>query len=202
MTRHGRFLLFGIAACAMAAASTTLTGCTPHATATAGAAASSATQKPSSGPSSPAADTPSQPGTAPTTTTSQPPAGATAPPSGDGGCRSLKASNAVEMAVLDAYKRVAEPRLTHIAPKGVFYYGVCNGTAYAATRFSPTSGATQQELVALQDEGAATKYFDKPAGQGWGYVASDGAPRDPAGCAVIARIPSRLATAWADCLER
>ncbi|SEL28866.1 hypothetical protein [Streptacidiphilus jiangxiensis] len=178
MTRHGRLLLLSIATCT-AATTAVLTGCTPHTptphtstpTATASATAASATAAPSS------------------------PSGVVA------GCRSLPASSAVRTAVLDAYERASRPHPTHITPKGVFYYGVCDGTAFAATRFIPTSGATQQELVASQDEGAATKYFSKAPGQGWGYDASDGAPRNPRGCAAVSQIPRQLAAAWADCLE-
>lgn len=186
MTRHARFPLYSIAAFGLAA-STMLVGCTPNDITAATSSTSSAA--PASSRSSAAASS----GISAVRVAS--------PVVGTGGCRSLTASNAVQLAVAAAYKRVAQPSLTHIAPKGTIYYGVCGGTAYAAARFQPTSGATQQELIALQDGGAATKYFTEPTGKAWRYVASDGFPRNPRGCAVITQIPAQLATAWANCLE-
>ncbi|MFR0357498.1 hypothetical protein [Streptomyces sediminimaris] len=114
-------------------------------------------------------------------------------------CRSLVVPQSVKDAVTQAYRR-SQQGLTHIAPvKGTFYYGSCGDTAYAATRFDPTAGATLPEQVQLQDEGGQEKYFTKTAKGQWTYVATDGFPRDPRGCAAIPQIPSDLARAWADC---
>lgn len=116
-----------------------------------------------------------------------------------GSCRSLVVPQSVKDAVTQAYRR-SQPGLTHIAPaKGSFYYGSCGDTAYAATRFDPTAGATLGEQVQLQDEGGQEKYFTKAADGRWTYVATDGFPRDPHGCGAIPQIPSDLARLWADC---
>ncbi|MFJ9539763.1 hypothetical protein ACIRPX_21175 [Streptomyces sp. NPDC101225] len=129
-----------------------------------------------------------------------PSAPATTPPStAAASCRSLVVPQSVKDAVTQAYRR-SQQGLQHITPaKGSFYYGTCGDTAYAASRFDPTAGAVLGEQVQLQDEGGQEKYFTKaPDGQ-WTYVATDGFPRDPRGCAAIPQIPSDLARAWADC---
>jgi hypothetical protein len=114
-------------------------------------------------------------------------------------CRSLVVPQAVKDAVTETYRQ-SQTGLVHIAPvKGTFYYGTCDGTTYASTRFTPTSGATLGEQVQLQDEGSAAKYFTKPPNGTWTYVATDGFPRSPRGCAAIPQIPSSLAALWADC---
>jgi hypothetical protein len=152
-----------------------LTGCSPTAPASASASAT------------------------PTTATASAAAHSSAVAAGNG-CRSLVVSDSVKADVTAAYRR-SQPGLVHIAPvKGTFYYGECDGTAYAGTRFQATSGATLGEQVALQDEGGAMKYFSAPSGGDWRFVAGAGFPGDPRGCAVIPRIPAPLAAIWADCL--
>ncbi|WP_369386359.1 hypothetical protein AB5J72_01155 [Streptomyces sp. CG1] len=117
-----------------------------------------------------------------------------------GGCQSLLASPTIKASVTAAYRRQAQPPLTHIAPvKGTFYYGSCSGVFYAGTRFHLTPGSTEAEQVALQDDGAAMKYFVDGPGAGWHYVASDSFPAGPRGCAAITQIPPRLAALWNDC---
>jgi hypothetical protein len=117
-----------------------------------------------------------------------------------GGCRSLLASPTAKASVTAAYRSQAQPPLTHIAPvKGTFYYGSCDGVLYAGTRFHLTAGSTEAEQVALQDDGAAMKYFVDRPGAGWRYVASDSFPAGPRGCAAIAQIPAHLAALWNDC---
>ncbi|MFF0012982.1 hypothetical protein [Streptomyces sp. NPDC005374] len=112
----------------------------------------------------------------------------------------MPASSAVKADVTAAYGKQAEPRLSHITPvKGTFYYGSCDGTRYAGTRFQLTSGSTEAEQVALQDDGAAMKYLVDRPGTGWRYAASDAFPADPQGCAAIAQIPPQLAALWDDC---
>jgi hypothetical protein len=86
--------------------------------------------------------------------------------------------------------------------KGTFYYGQCDGVFYAGTAFTATADATENELVQLQDQGAAEKYFSKARAGAWTYVASDGFPRSPRGCAAIAAIPAQLSPLWGDCLAR
>ncbi|MEU0029780.1 hypothetical protein [Streptomyces sp. NPDC006335] len=117
-------------------------------------------------------------------------------------CRSLVVPQEVKDAVTQAYLR-SQPELVHIAPvRGTFYYGECDGVFYAGTSFTPTADATENELVQLQDEGGAEKYFTRAKGSAWTYVAGDGFPRDPQGCAAIPQIPARLAALWGDCLVR
>ncbi|MGX1480732.1 UNVERIFIED_CONTAM: hypothetical protein RKD50_009540 [Streptomyces canus] len=117
-------------------------------------------------------------------------------------CRSLVVPQSVKDAVTQAYQR-SQPELVHIAPvRGTFYYGECDGVFYAGTSFTPTADATENELVQLQDEGGAEKYFTKAKGSAWTFVAGDGFPRDPRGCAAIHEIPARLAALWSDCLAR
>ncbi|MEU6228316.1 hypothetical protein [Streptomyces sp. NPDC047042] len=121
-------------------------------------------------------------------------------PARTGGCRSLLVPPAVKASVTAAYRSHAQPPLTHIAPvKGTFYYGSCDGTRYAGTRFQLTPGSTYAEQVALQDDGAAMKYFVDSPGTGWRYLADGGFPADPRGCAAIPQIPAHLATLWNDC---
>jgi hypothetical protein len=118
------------------------------------------------------------------------------------GCTSLVVPQSEKDAVTAAYRRTQHD-LVHIQPKpGGFYYGRCGTTYYAATSFDPTAGATLQEQVQLQDDGAAVKYFTKSPGGQWTFLASDGFPRDPRGCAAIKQIPSALAADWADCLQQ
>jgi hypothetical protein len=108
----------------------------------------------------------------------------------------------VKDAVTQAYRR-SQPGLVHITPvKGTFYYGRCDGVFYAGASFTPTAGATENELVQLQDEGGAEKYFTKNRDGAWTFVAGDGLPRDPRGCAALPGIPARLAALWGDCLAR
>jgi hypothetical protein len=131
----------------------------------------------------------------------QPPA-ATSSATTTTSCRSLVASQSVKDAVTQAYRR-AQPGLVHIAPvKGTFYYGACDGVSYAGSRFTPTSGSTVGEQVALQDDGSVEKYFTKSPNGTWSYVATDGFPASSRGCAAIPQIPAPLAVLWADCLHR
>ncbi|WP_460067528.1 hypothetical protein [Streptomyces sp. YKOK-I1] len=112
----------------------------------------------------------------------------------------MPASPAVKASVTTAYGNQAEPRLSHLAPvEGSFYYGSCDGTLYAGTRFRPTADSTMAEQVALQDDGAAMKYFTDRPGAGWTYLADAGFPAAPQGCAAIPQIPARLATLWNGC---
>ncbi|WP_151484079.1 hypothetical protein [Streptomyces albicerus] len=98
-----------------------------------------------------------------------------------------------------AYQR-SFPRFAHIQPvPGQFFYGQCGGVRYAAARFESTPGTTYEELVRLQDEGGATKYFRGTSAGSWSYVASDGFPRGPQGCGDVAQIPEALAEVWGNC---
>ncbi|MFJ6832506.1 hypothetical protein [Streptomyces sp. NPDC091209] len=120
------------------------------------------------------------------------------PPTAVAGCRNLAVSDEVKAAVTRVYRHDVT-HFTHIEPvPHVFFYGRCGTVHYAATRFGLTAGATQAELVGMQDEGSAVKYF-RSSGGGWAYIASDGFPAGPHGCADIPAIPHALATAWGDC---
>lgn len=115
-------------------------------------------------------------------------------------CRSLPASPTVKADVTAAYGKQAQPPLHHITPvKGTFYYGSCDGTFYAATRFQLTPGSTETEQVALQDEGAAMKYFIERPDTTWTFLTSDPFPASPQGCATIPELPSQLTTLWNNC---
>ncbi|MFF3877142.1 hypothetical protein [Streptomyces sp. NPDC001978] len=115
------------------------------------------------------------------------------------GCRNLTVSAGVKAAVTEAYKR-SFPRFSHIRPvPHHFFYGQCGAVHYAAARFQATPGATYAELVGMQDEGSATKYFRTTSGGGWIYIASDGFPQSLHGCGDIAQIPRALAAAWGNC---
>jgi hypothetical protein len=156
-------------------------------------------------PTTPPAST-APPTVTPKTPTAEPDGPAATPPSSppSPACRSLVVPQEVKDAVTLAYRR-SQPGLVHIAPvKGTFYYGQCGGVLYAGTSFTPTADATDNELVQLQDDGGAEKYFtkDKTTGSTWTFVDSDGLPRDPRGCAAIPKIPARLASLWGDCLAR
>lgn len=187
MTRRNRFLCRGATLGMAAAAVALLTSCTQQGSA-ATTGLPSATQRSTSSPVASPSVSPSAGHTA---------AGSSAQARG---CRSLPASPAVKLSVTTAYRTHAQPPVTHIAPvKGTFYYGSCNGTFYAGTRFQLTPGSTEAEQVALQDDGAAMKYFTDPPGAGWRYVASDSFPANARGCAGIAQIPVRLAALWNDC---
>ncbi|MFI8182490.1 hypothetical protein OG539_33700 [Actinacidiphila glaucinigra] len=115
------------------------------------------------------------------------------------GCRNLAAGGELKAAVTRAYQR-GFPRFAHIAPApGRFFYGQCGTVRYAAAQFQPTQGATEGELVGLQDEGSAMKYFRASSGSDWSYVATDGFPASEGGCRAIPQIPRALATAWRNC---
>lgn len=119
-------------------------------------------------------------------------------PAAVAGCRNLTAGAVVKADVTRAYRH-HETQLEHIGPvPHAFFYGQCGTVRYAATRFQPVAGATQAELVGLQDEGSVTKYF-RDSGSGWVYVATDGFPVSPHGCGDIPVIPDALATAWRNC---
>ncbi|MFK0172261.1 hypothetical protein ACIQU5_26030 [Streptomyces sp. NPDC090306] len=155
------------------------------------AASASGNTAPSARSSASASSTPGRTGTAA-------PGGTTASGTPDAACRSRAVPAATKSAVTDAFR--ANAGLTHVAPApGTFYYGTCGTTAYAASRFQPTSGATTGEQVQLQDEGAAMKYFTLAQGGTWRLVASDGFPRDARGCAAVPQIPKALAAAWSNC---
>ncbi|MCQ4081219.1 hypothetical protein NGB36_11560 [Streptomyces sp. RB6PN25] len=148
---------------------------------------------------------PSSSGTAPSRPSSGIPTTASPSPAraGTGSCTSLAVPDSVKQAVTSAYGHQAQPNLVHITPvKGTFYYGRCGQVLYAATRFTLTSGATYAEQVALQDDGAAMKYFSAPMHGSWTFVNSDGFPAGSRGCAAIPQIPSQLAALWGDCLTR
>jgi hypothetical protein len=105
----------------------------------------------------------------------------------------------VKAAVTRAYQRTF-PRYTHIEPVPLrFFYGQCGALHYAATPFRSTPGATYDQLVGMQDEGSAMKYFRTTPDGGWAYIASDGYPQSPHGCGDIPQIPQALAAAWANC---
>ncbi|MEU4172706.1 hypothetical protein AB0F46_38190 [Streptomyces sp. NPDC026665] len=119
-------------------------------------------------------------------------------PTAVAGCRNLTAGDAVKADVTRTYRRDVT-HFEHIEPvPHVFFYGQCGTVRYAATRFRPFAGATQAELVGMQDEGSVTKYF-RDSGGGWVYVATDGFPVGPHGCGDIPAIPDALATAWGNC---
>ncbi|MGW7611391.1 hypothetical protein ACWGKW_29855 [Streptomyces sp. NPDC054766] len=120
------------------------------------------------------------------------------PPTAVAGCRNLAVGDEVKAAVTRVYRHDVT-HFTHIEPvPHVFFYGQCGTVRYAATRFGLTAGATQPELVGMQDEGSAIKYF-RSSGNGWVYVASDGFPAGPHGCGDIPAIPDALAAAWGNC---
>ncbi len=201
MTRRNRSLYRGAALGMTAAAVALLTGCTQNSS-TAHSNTPNAAQTPSSSAVASAAVGTSAGHTA--VGSSAKTTGSSAMTGGSsamtGGCRSLPASPTVKASVTAAYRRQAQPPLTHIVPvKGTFYYGSCDGTFYAGTRFHLTLGSTEAEQVALQDDGAAMKYFVDRPGTGWRYVASDSFPAGPRGCAAITQIPARLAALWNDC---
>lgn len=190
MAHRNRSLSRGAAVGMAAAAVVLLAGCTAdgHSTPPIVAASPSTAVSPSAPSSSP---TPTGAAAGHTTAGSPPKSG---------GCRSLTVPAAVKSSVTTAYGSQAQPRLTHIAPvKGTFYYGSCDGTYYAGTRFQLTPGSTAAEQVALQDDGSVMKYFVDRPGTGWTYLASDGFPASPQGCAAVPQIPSALAAVWNDC---
>ncbi|MFE7763868.1 hypothetical protein [Streptomyces sp. NPDC057438] len=142
---------------------------------------------------------PSRTSAAPAKAVSPAPAGTLTTPAGDYDCRNLTAANEVKAAVTRAYRR-SFPRYVHVQPvPQQFFYGQCGGVRYAATRFDSTPGATHEELVGMQDEGSAIKYFRGTSGDNWIYVASDGFPRGPQGCGDVPQIPEELAAAWRNC---
>ncbi|MFJ9753677.1 hypothetical protein [Streptomyces sp. NPDC101149] len=156
----------------------------PTTAATPSGAASSAAPRPSST-STPAGATDST--------------GAARMPASVPGCRNLAVGDEVKAAVTSAYRR-SFPRLVHIRPAPHrFFYGQCGAVRYAATRFQATSGATDEELVNMQDEGSTTKYFRSTSGGGWTYLTGDGLPAGPHGCGDIPEIPALLAKAWGNC---
>ncbi|MER7900102.1 hypothetical protein ABTX62_29320 [Streptomyces sp. NPDC096046] len=135
--------------------------------------------------------------TTPTPAVTLPPS---APSSADhADCRNLTADSQVKTAVTEAYRR-SFPRFVHIRPEpGQFFYGRCGGLRYAATRFEATLGATHDELVSMQDEGSATKYFRGTSAGGWTYLTSDDFPRGAQGCGDVAQIPGALSALWGNC---
>lgn len=115
------------------------------------------------------------------------------------GCHNLTVSNEVKAAVTEAYRR-SFPRFAHVQPvPRQFFYGRCGDVRYAATRFESTPGATHDQLVAMQDEGSATKYFRGASGADWIYIAGDGSPRGVRGCDDVPQIPESLAETWGNC---
>lgn len=142
---------------------------------------------------------PSRTSAAPAKAVSPAPAGTLTTPADDYDCRNLTAGNEVKAAVTRAYQR-SFPRFVHVQPvPQQFFYGQCGGVRYAATRFESTPGATHEELVGMQDEGSAIKYFRGTSGDYWIYVAGDGFPRGPQGCGDVPQIPGKLAAAWGNC---
>ena len=124
------------------------------------------------------------------------PVKASPPPTVPAGCRNLGATAAAKAVVITAYQS-RFPYLTRIETvPGSFYLGVCGGTEYALTQFRSTPGASEQQLVAMQDEGSARKVFAMTGGTGWRYVSSDTFPGTP-GC--VAPVPTLLAKAWGNC---
>jgi len=119
-------------------------------------------------------------------------------PTAAAGCRNLAVGAEVKAEVTRTYRRDVT-HFVHMGPAPrTFFYGRCGTVRYAAARFQPTAGATEAELVGLQDEGSVTKYF-RDSGGGWVYVATDGLPVSPRGCGDIPAIPHALATAWRNC---
>ncbi|MEV5912641.1 hypothetical protein AB0M00_27535 [Streptomyces chartreusis] len=179
----------------------------------ASSSSTSAAGSPSTSPSSAATGKPSRSAvanTAPATAARTPkptttkaavatPTRAPATPASRPGCRNLAASVEVKAAVTEAYRH-AFPRFIHVQPApDQFFYGQCDGVRYAATRFQATSGATQEELVGMQDEGSVTKYFRSTTGSGWSYLTSDAFPRGAHGCGDVPAIPEGLSAAWGNC---
>lgn len=118
----------------------------------------------------------------------------------DGRCQSLVVPASVKAAITQMYGAQSVPPLVHIAPvPGTFYYGRCGSVFYAAARFEPTHGATEQENIAMQDDGAEMQYFSRAAAGGWRQIAAHMATRAPRGCSVIRQIPAQLTQLWDDC---
>lgn len=146
--------------------------------------------------------TPSRTSAAPAKATTSPTPAGTATSADRSGCHNLTVTNAVKAAVTAAYQR-SFPRFAHIQPvPRQFFYGRCGGVRYAATRFESTPGATHEQLVGMQDEGSATKYFRGTSADGWSYLASDGFPHGPRGCGDVPQIPEALAAVWGNCSVR
>lgn len=115
------------------------------------------------------------------------------------GCASLVATETVKATVTDAHRAWAH--LIHIQPvPGGFYYGRCGDVEYAGTEFRPSTGATTQEGIALQDDGGTMMYYARRAGGSWRHIASSGF--EPwSGCTELPQIPHQLAVLWHDCPE-
>jgi hypothetical protein len=143
--------------------------------------------------------TPSHTAAAPARAASPTPVGILPTSANHPDCRNLTADSEVKAAVTEAYRR-SFPRFIHIQPvPRQFFYGQCGGVRYAATRFEATPGASHDELVGMQDEGSATKYFRSTSGGGWTYLTSDGFPRGPQGCGDVVQIPRALSEIWGNC---
>ncbi|GAA2274031.1 hypothetical protein GCM10010415_46700 [Streptomyces atrovirens] len=164
------------------------------------AAAPSASATPTPTPTRPApTPTPSHASAVPAVAASPAPAATRSPSADRTGCRNLTAGSEVKAAVTEAYRR-GFPRFVHVRPvPRQFFLGRCDGVRYAATRFEPTAGATHEELVGMQDEGSATKYFRGTPEGGWTYLTSDAFPHAPRGCGDVPQIPEALAELWGNC---
>ncbi|MGW3663870.1 hypothetical protein [Streptomyces sp. NPDC005141] len=193
----GIMLLTGCRDPAGAGSAAGTTASSPDASASAAVRADGAAPATSPSSSSAGTPTPSHASATPVRATEAAPAPTSHAPTAVPGCRNLAAGDEVKAAVTRAYRQ--EVHFAHIEPvPHGFFYGQCGTVRYAATRFQPFDGATYEELVGMQDEGSATKYF-RSSGGAWVYAGSDGFPAGPHGCGDIPAIPDALAAAWKNC---
>lgn len=107
-------------------------------------------------------------------------------------CKNLAVHADVKSAVTQTWEHAKG--VTHIQPKpGNFYYGSCGTTLYAAVRFEAGAGATGDDRVQLQDEGAGLQFFRFTPSTGWWFVGSDAYPATD-DCSRFA--PVALARQW------
>ncbi|HEY6797086.1 MAG TPA: hypothetical protein VI248_20630 [Kineosporiaceae bacterium] len=143
-------------------------------------------------PSAPSSSSPSAPSSPSATVTP------VAAPAVASGCENLTVTATVKASVTQAHRVWAH--LDHIRPvPGTFYYGRCGAVEYAGTRFEPAPGATYNDGVALQDDGAAMMYYSRTPGGAWRHIATSGVEPTALGCTKLPQIPHALALLWHDC---
>ncbi|MBF9073159.1 hypothetical protein [Streptacidiphilus fuscans] len=110
----------------------------------------------------------------------------------DVACRNLAVPADVKWAVTQTWANAK--RIYHIQPKpGEFYYGSCGTTLYAAARFEAAAGATDSDLVQLQDEGSVLQFFRFTPSTGWAFTGSDSFP-PTSDCSQA--VPAALSHQW------